>query len=131
MVFESEHAMVLLNKYPYNNGHLLILPKRHVADIGLLDMHEYQDLMAVARQAVAILQKAFQAQGLNMGLNLGAAAGAGLPDHVHLHLIPRWAGDTNFFPLIAKTKVISQSLDQTYEVLRPLFDSLKSERSLS
>ncbi len=124
LVFKSKHAMVLLNKYPYNNGHLLVLPTRHVSDIGLLEKHEYQELMNVLRLSVAIMQKALQPQGINMGLNLGAAAGAGLPDHVHFHLIPRWAGDTNFFPLIAETKVISQSLEQTYEVFRPAFDKI-------
>jgi len=124
LVFKSKHAMVLLNKYPYNNGHLLVLPTRHVSDIGLLENSEYQELMNVLRCSVATMQKALQPQGINMGLNLGAAAGAGLPDHVHFHLIPRWAGDTNFFPLIAETKVISQSLEQTYEVFRPAFDKI-------
>jgi ATP adenylyltransferase len=117
--------MVVLNKYPYNNGHLLVLPRAHVADLLDLQPDVYANLSELLKESLKIVQQAYRFKGCNIGLNLGATAGAGIPDHLHWHLIPRWLGDTNFFPLIADTKVIAESLDQTFERLRPHFKKIK------
>lgn len=114
-------AMAILNKYPYNNGHLLILPTRHVGDFGELTRTELADTQWLLQKAYRVLTEVYAPSGFNVGLNLGAAAGAGLPEHLHWHLIPRWSGDTNFFPLIAETKVVVETIEDTFERLRPHF----------
>ena len=124
LLYKNQTSMVVMNKYPYNNGHLLVLPRAHCADLNELPLDVYLNLSAVLRESLAILKQAYGLKGCNIGLNHGAAAGAGIPDHLHWHLVPRWYGDTNFFPLIAETKVIAESLDQTYERLRPLFKKI-------
>lgn len=116
-VYKSEHSMVVLNKFPYNSGHLLVLPQRHCGDVLKLSEAEYSDLQNTIRQVMGVITEAYQPGGINLGLNHGAVAGAGIPEHLHYHLIPRWAGDVNFFPLIAETKVLVESLEQTYEKL--------------
>jgi len=108
----------LLNIYPYNNGHLLISPARHVSDIGLLSEEEVLDMFACLKRAKQLLQKVLKPQGYNLGFNLGRQAGAGITGHLHLHIVPRWAGDTNFMPVIAKTKVIAQSLAELSRCLK-------------
>lgn len=122
VVYESSQAMVVLNKFPYNTGHLLVIPTRHCGELGDLTDAEYMELMELLRKTIAALQKVYACPGLNIGLNHGAVAGAGIPDHLHWHAIPRWHGDTNFFPLIAETKVLSETLEQTYQRLRPVFE---------
>lgn len=117
--------MVVLNKYPYNNGHLLILPSRHVGEMEDLKEAEWSEIHFLLRESVRILKKVYQCAGLNVGMNLGAAGGAGIPDHLHYHVIPRWRGDTNFFPLIAETKVVVESLEDSYEKLSKHFKKLK------
>ncbi|UOF02775.1 HIT family protein [Bdellovibrio reynosensis] len=116
-VFKSKHSMVVLNKFPYNSGHVLVLPQRHCGDLLKLSDEEYTDLQNTIRFVMAALHEAYQPGGINLGLNHGAVAGAGIPEHLHYHLIPRWAGDLNFFPLIAETKVLVESLEQTYDKL--------------
>lgn len=116
-VYKSEHSMVVLNKFPYNSGHVLVLPLRHCGDMLKLSDAEYSDLQQTVRKVMAALIEAYEPGGVNLGLNHGAVAGAGIPEHLHYHLIPRWAGDVNFFPLIAETKVLVESLEQTYEKL--------------
>lgn len=116
-VYKSKHSMVVLNKFPYNSGHILVLPLRHCGDLLKLSDEEYLDLQQTVRKAMAALLEAYEPGGINLGLNHGAVAGAGIPEHLHYHLIPRWAGDVNFFPLIAETKVLVESLEQTYEKL--------------
>lgn len=118
----SEHAFAILNKYPYNNGHLMVVPRRHVADPADLDEAEWDDLQRLLRTSVAILKQAYGPDALNLGMNLGRAAGAGIADHLHWHAVPRWSGDTNFMPVLAETRVIPEHLDATWEKLRPLFD---------
>jgi ATP adenylyltransferase len=113
-VFKNEWAMVCLNKYPYNSGHVMILPTRHCGDLVKLNESEFIEIQKVLKWVVEIVQNEYQVAGLNVGLNMGSIAGAGLPDHLHWHVIPRWHGDTNFFPLIAETKVVPESLDQTF-----------------
>lgn len=120
-IFETQYSMVVLNKYPYNTGHLLILPKRHCGDLLELKQKEYSDLSRLLRESLEQLKKAYTCHGFNIGMNHGAVAGAGIPDHLHWHIIPRWHGDTNFFPLIAETKVLPENLRQTFERLKPLF----------
>lgn len=111
-------AFTLLNLFPYNNGHLLIAPYRHVGTLGALTEEEWRDLFHQAEEGIHRLQRAMKPEGYNLGLNLGRAAGAGIPGHLHLHILPRWNGDTNFMPTLAQTKVISQSLRAAYRLLR-------------
>lgn len=113
IVCTTDHAFVILNKYPYNNGHLLVLPRRHVADLTELTDLERNHTQALLKFAIEAHRETSSVQGFNVGLNLGAAAGAGLPSHLHWHLIPRWSGDLNFLPLIARTKVVVETLEQT------------------
>ena len=124
VLFNSDQVLVVLNKYPYNNGHLLVLPKRHIGNLQDLPDDEYSEILLMVKKAAAILEEAYQCEGINIGMNHGGAAGAGIPDHLHWHLVPRWTGDTNFFPVIAETKVLPESTEQSYEKLRPLFQKL-------
>jgi ATP adenylyltransferase len=112
IVFKTKKSICLLNSYPYNNGHLLISPLRHVADIDILDQEEVLDLFNCLKRAKGLLQKVLKPQGYNLGFNLGRQAGAGITGHLHLHVVPRWAGDTNFMPVTGNSRVISQSLDE-------------------
>lgn len=121
LLYKTKHSMVILNKYPYNTGHLLVLPQRHEGQLDLLSLEETNDLAQTVQKCVGILKEVYKCQGLNLGLNHGAVAGAGIPEHLHWHIIPRWFGDTNFFPLIAETKVLVESLVSTYNRLRPYF----------
>ena len=121
-LYQSAKSMVLLNKYPYNTGHLLILPKIHVSSLLDLPNEYYIDLFETIRLTHSIVTRIYQPQGLNLGLNEGAAAGAGLPAHLHFHLIPRWSGDLNFFPLISSSKVLIEELDYTYRKLKKSFN---------
>ncbi len=115
---KTKQSMVVLNKYPYNNGHLLVLPRRHCGELLQLNSAEYSDLMELLRQSVKVIQKVYGCEGLNIGMNHGAVAGAGIPAHLHWHIIPRWAGDVNFFPLIAETKVVVESLESSYHRIK-------------
>lgn len=114
-------AYVVMNLYPYSNGHLMVVPYRHCADLGQLSPEESLEIMQTAQRCVQVLQRAFRAEGFNLGFNLGKAAGAGIVDHVHLHVVPRWVGDTNFMPVLADTKVMPEYLEAGYEKLFPLF----------
>lgn len=118
---KSKLSMVMLNKYPYNTGHLLILPRRHIGQIWDLTKDEIKDLGLWTQAAMSILDKAYGCNGMNVGMNHGAAAGAGIPDHLHWHIVPRWSGDTNFFPLIAETKALPETLKQSYQRLNLAF----------
>jgi ATP adenylyltransferase len=117
----DEHVMVVLNKYPYNTGHMMVLPTRHCGDLLELSDVEYMALSKAVRKVMSILKKEYEPTGFNVGMNHGAVAGAGIPDHLHWHVVPRWFGDTNFFPLIAETKVLPETLEQTYQRLRGYF----------
>ncbi len=118
VIFKSEFTIVMLNIYPYNNGHLLVSPLRHIRDISQLRQEEAIDLFKCLNKAKALLQKVLQPQGYNIGLNLTRTAGAGITGHLHIHLVPRWKGDTNFMPVISNTKIISQSLDDLAKSLK-------------
>ncbi len=117
--------MVMMNKYPYNNGHLLVAPWRHVASIEDLTEEEMTDIMRMVRECVQILRKVMRPDGFNVGLNLGAAAGAGVESHLHFHVVPRWEGDTNFMTVFADVRSIPEHLRQTYAKLLPYFKKEK------
>lgn len=114
VVSKSPLAFCVLNAYPYGSGHLLVLPRRHVRSLGELDELESNELWSLARCAVAAVERAYSPDGVNLGANLGEAAGAGIPAHLHLHVLPRWHGDTNFMTSIAETRVIPESLSTTW-----------------
>lgn len=124
VVYKGKEAMVLLNKYPYNSGHVLVMPLRHEGALEELSASEHAEISYLVKESVRILKKVYACKGLNVGLNLGAAAGAGIPDHLHFHVIPRWYGDTNFFPLIAETKLIVETLESTFAKLAPEYAEL-------
>lgn len=115
----TKHSFAVLNLYPYNNGHTLILPKRHVADVSDLNDEEKLDWMNLAAEVQAVLQARIRPHGFNLGINLGIAAGAGIPKHLHFHVVPRWKGDSNFMPIVGGTKVISESLQSLYREIAP------------
>jgi len=124
-VFRGQHAFVILNLYPYNNGHLMVVPNRHVNTLALLTGEEQQELMALTRLSEIVLTDAFHPHGLNVGINLGKAAGAGIERHLHVHLVPRWEGDTNFMTAVGETRVLPEDLRQTAARLRPAFERLR------
>jgi ATP adenylyltransferase len=116
-------AFTTLAKYPYNPGHLLVLPTRHVGDIEEVKPDEAAEMIELMRRGVRVLREASEPQGFNIGLNLGRVAGAGIPDHLHWHVVPRWGGDTNFMPVVGETRVLPELLEETYEKLAPRFRS--------
>lgn len=118
IVLRTELSTVILNRFPYNNGHLLIAPRQHVGHLAELSDAQNADIMRELNRMIQIIDEEMHPEGYNIGLNLGKAAGAGLPGHLHWHVVPRWHGDTNFMPIIADVKVIVQSLDALYELLR-------------
>jgi len=130
VLYMGRKMMILLNKYPYNNGHLLIIPRAHKGDFLKLTDSELKAFQVLAKHSIKILKKVYQPQGFNLGMNLGEVSGAGIPDHIHYHVIPRWGGDTNFFPLIAQTKVVIQSVEDSYDELRPHFKKLEVKNVL-
>jgi ATP adenylyltransferase len=129
---ESEHvlcrgqfAYITLNRYPYNNGHLMVVPYVHVASLEDLDPPTLTELMLLMNRGLAALRAAYEPDGFNIGVNLGRAAGAGIAEHVHIHIVPRWNADTNFMPIVGETRVIPEMLDQTYARLRLLFNQIR------
>ena len=114
-------AFVTLAKYPYNPGHLLVLPTRHVGELEDLTGEENGEIAALLQRGVRALREASAPHGFNIGINLGRVAGAGLPEHLHWHVVPRWGGDTNFMPVVGQTRVLPELLAETYEKLSPLF----------
>ena len=121
VLYRGKECFCILNKYPYNNGHLMIAPKMHKDDLSKLNDSEMLELLTLSRDVKNILAKKLKPEGFNLGINFGKVAGAGVEDHIHLHIVPRWTGDTNFMPVIAETKVISQSLEDLYLELKDYF----------
>ncbi len=113
-------CLIMMNIYPYNNGHLMVAPHKHASSLEGLNKEELSELMMAVAFAVGLLKKAMKSDGFNIGLNVGRVAGAGVEDHIHIHIVPRWEGDTNFMPLIAEARVIPELLDSTYEKLLSL-----------
>lgn len=122
ILYRGEHCFVIMNRYPYNNGHLMISPYRHVSCITELNADEAAEMMALTQKCTTILKSHFKTQGVNIGYNIGSAAGAGIKDHLHCHLVPRWNGDANFITVLADVHTIPQHLDETYAALLPLFN---------
>jgi ATP adenylyltransferase len=118
----GQHAFVIMNAFPYSNGHLLVSPYRHLADIGELNDDENLEIMQLVQKCCKALREMCRPDGFNIGVNAGVAAGAGIADHIHVHVVPRWAGDTNFMPVFADVKVIPEALETTYRKLKELFD---------
>jgi len=117
IVKRSRYSFAILNLFPYNNGHVMIVPKRHVADLSKLHDREKLDWLKLHDEILAALKKTIKPHGFNVGINMGRIAGAGIPDHIHLHIVPRWLGDSNFMPIIGETKVVSESLESVYDAL--------------
>lgn len=118
----TRHCLVIMNIYPYNNGHIMIAPKKHIGNLEDLTEDEANEMMGLLVRWVRILKRAYNPAGFNGGINLGKAAGAGLEDHLHFHLVPRWNGDTNFMPVIGEIKIMPESLDAGYDNLRKLME---------
>lgn len=118
------HCFVTLNLYPYNNGHLMVAPYAHVAALEELDVDTLTELMVLTQQALRVLRAAYQPHAFNVGINQGTAAGAGIADHLHQHVVPRWHGDTNYMTVVGQTRVIPEWIDETYRVLKALWDDL-------
>jgi ATP adenylyltransferase len=121
ILHRGPRTYVVMNRYPYNNGHLMIVPYRHCGDLGQLSPEDSLELMHETQRTTRILHRLFGAEGFNVGINLGKVAGAGVAEHVHIHVVPRWVGDTNFMPVLADTKVMPDYLEATYEKLVPAF----------
>lgn len=119
IVARGEQAFAILNKFPYNSGHVMIAPYRHVASYEDLRADEHADISALTSRTITALRAAYVPEGFNVGVNLGRAAGAGITDHVHVHVVPRWTGDTNYMTTVSETKVLPETLDETWLKLRP------------
>jgi len=117
VVHIGKDGFVLMNKYPYNNGHIMVIPKKHVASFDKLTDEEYKSLSNLMRLSIKVIYHVYNPQGCNVGMNIGRAAGAGLDSHIHYHVVPRWNGDTNFMPLLTEVKIISEHILTTYEKL--------------
>jgi len=118
VTFTTSLSFAILNTFPYNNGHMMAVPKRHVSSIEDLNDEEMLDLMKTVKKAIFVLRKVINPQGFNVGINIGKAAGAGIEGHLHIHIVPRWVGDTNFMSTCSSTKVISQSLQELYTQIK-------------
>jgi ATP adenylyltransferase len=121
ILHRGEHAFVLMNAFPYNPGHVMVAPFRHVGDVEALTDDELMGAGRLQQAAVGALREEMSPHGYNVGMNLGRVAGAGIPDHVHWHVVPRWNGDTNFMPVVGETRVLPESLEDTYRKLRVRF----------
>jgi ATP adenylyltransferase len=119
----TARTFAILNRFPYNNGHLMVVPRTHTAELDGLPAEENQELNEMLRVSVRLVKKAYEPQGYNIGMNLGRVAGAGIADHLHWHVVPRWGGDTNFMPVLGDTKVMIEHLSASWDKLRPLFEA--------
>lgn len=118
VIYRGAHSFILMNKYPYNTGHLMVAPYRHVKDLMYLTDEELLDIMKSVKMSIRVLNEALRPEGFNIGINMGRAAGAGVEDHIHVHVVPRWIGDTNFMPVLSHVKVIPELLEATYDRLK-------------
>jgi len=125
ILYRSQKCFIIMNKYPYNPGHLMVAPYRHVAEIEKLTEEEEKDLFHCLKVAIAAIKSTLKPHGFNVGVNIGRVAGAGIEDHVHMHVVPRWNGDTNFMPVLADVKVIPEALEETYKKLKKAIETLK------
>lgn len=121
LLYRGQQVFVLMNRYPYSTGHLMVIPYRHTSDYASLTEAECAEMMRCSQHAVSVLKEAMHCDGINLGMNLGTSAGAGIAEHLHLHVVPRWNGDTNFMSVTAETKVLPESLLDTYRRLRAIW----------
>lgn len=128
VIFRGATCFVVLNLYPYNSGHLMVVPNQHIASLAGASSAELAELMELTRRAEIALSEAYDPHGINVGINLGKAAGAGVLDHLHVHLVPRWNGDTNFMTVVGDVRVLPEALAQSAERLRPIFARLAEEQ---
>lgn len=124
VVFRGTTCFIILNLFPYNNGHVMVVPNRHIASLVDAAPDELSEMMTLTRRTEVALREAYAPHGLNVGINLGKAAGAGVLDHLHVHVVPRWAGDTNFMTIVGETRVLPEELPDAADRLRPIFDRL-------
>lgn len=120
ILYQTQYAFVMMNKFPYNNGHVMVVPKRHCLDLDELNDHELRELFHLLKGSTHILKSSLRPHGFNIGINIGRAGGAG-EEHIHFHIVPRWIGDTNFMPILGETKIIPEYLEQTYQKLRSAY----------
>jgi len=125
----GKHSFAIMNLYPYNNGHIMVSPYKHTAELSDLDDATHLEMMQSIQQWLEVLKKSMNPQGFNMGANLGKVAGAGVEDHYHMHLVPRWNGDTNFMPVLGHTKVMVESMEETWDRLTTVYQELYGERN--
>ena len=128
VVARADACFVVLNLYPYNNGHLLVVPTRHISSLAETTPEELAELMVLTRRAEIALTEAYRPHGMNIGINVGRPAGAGVPGHLHIHVVPRWEGDTNFMTVIGETRVVPEELPRTLTRLTPIFARLAEDR---
>lgn len=124
ILYRGEWCFVIMNFYPYNNGHVMIVPYRHVSALETLSNDERNEMMMILSKAGEIIKQTMSPEGMNIGMNLGKTAGAGIDDHLHFHIVPRWNGDTNFMPVFAHTRVLPQGLFETWDMLKPHFEKI-------
>ncbi len=122
ILYWGKSAFVIMNKFPYNNGHIMVIPLKHIGDITMLMDEESVEIMKLLQQSIQIIRKALSPQGINVGLNLGEVAGSGILGHIHFHVVPRWSGDVSFMAAVSETRVISEHIMSTYTKLKPHFD---------
>ena len=121
VIHRGRHNCVLLNLFPYTSGHLMIVPCRHIGQLADADDATWMEMMVLTRKAEQALQKTYRPDGINLGMNLGKSAGAGVADHIHMHVLPRWHADSNFITVVGETRVLPEALSETYRKLKPLF----------
>ena len=126
ILYRSSFSFVIMNRYPYNNGHLMVAPFRHLSDMEDLNGDDALDMFLVLQKSIAVLRGCMKPEGFNIGVNIGKVGGAGIEDHLHIHIVPRWNGDTNFMPVLGDVRVIPEHLQETYDKLFPHFKTLKN-----
>jgi ATP adenylyltransferase len=129
ILYRGRHSFVIMNLYPYNNGHLLIVPFTHESEVDGLPEAELADLMKTTQASVKILKQAMRPDGFNIGINIGKTAGAGIPEHLHVQIVPRWTGDSSYITVFDETRVMPELLDATYNRLRPYFEKLRRQKT--
>jgi ATP adenylyltransferase len=125
ILHRARHCFIIMNLYPYNSGHLLVVPYAHVPDMNSIPPEELTELMGCTQEAINVLQQEMKPEAFNVGINIGKAAGAGLPEHLHIQIVPRWTGDTGYISVFDQTRVMPETLEGTYERLKPYFERLK------
>ena len=128
IAYRSDHCFVILNVFPYNNGHIMVVPNRHADSLNSLKKHELNDLFATVQLSEKVLNQVYDPDGMNIGINLGKAAGAGIEQHIHVHLVPRWNGDVNFMSALGGVRVIPESFERAYKLIKEQFDNEKVKK---